>query len=128
MPGLVMKMPGSFPGVSSLPDPLRRMMENVFPQDSLALPAMTGIGGPRLVQKLSLEAPVDRSNPFMGPRHSKETFERLTEVFRPKDLTHALAPEPSRIPPAPQTAQQIKGAFTHYNELLQQLLQREGGQ
>lgn len=55
-----------------------------------------------------------------GP-HSMDTMKRLTEVFRPKDLSKVLPRSvtgPSQVPGAPPTAEKIDSAFEAYLQRL----------
>lgn len=58
-----------------------------------------------------------------GP-HSMETLKRLTEVFRPKDLSKVLPAEhfASKVPAAPGTAGKVDAAFFSYLDRLSKLL------
>ena len=71
MPGPAMKLPGPFPGIESLPDPVRQVVEFFFPQDDVVLPATTAItAGPEALVKAL--APLSRGSIQRGKDVARE--------------------------------------------------------
>ena len=53
MPGPAMKLPGKFPGLDQLPDPVRKTVEFFFPQTEVVTPTMSILrGGPGVIKGL----------------------------------------------------------------------------
>lgn len=91
----VMQKPGKFPGMDSLPSPIRGLAESIFPQDSeqIPVPAMTTIPNPAAAALGGVQVP-----------HDKATMEMLMEAFRPK-------PGIAKAMPAEMNVSQVEPDF-----------------
>lgn len=91
-----------FPGVDRIPGGMQRLLESIFPPDSLPIPMMGG-----------------EMTPPGGPGMK-------AMVWRGVDDMKKVMPQGSAIPPPPNTAGQVGSAFDEYLKKVADLLRQKG--
>ena len=74
------------------------------------------------VGAMAVKGPTEVAKMMKGATPTQEVWQRLQEVFRPKDLSQVLPREASRVPPRLGTAGRVDTAFLEYLDQIAKLL------
>jgi hypothetical protein len=96
------KTPQSFPGMDVLPNPMRQLIEAIFPPDELPIAGMAG----------------GAITPPGGLAGAKGM------IWRGADDIKKIMPQTSQVPPPPPTGQAVGTAFDEYLRKIAQLLRQ----